>query len=126
MAGLRIGRGAAGYADRLELRRRLGIGLLLQPVRDPDARGRPLDRLGLLVDDEERDTIPPRPVVGGAGDDGDVLARSTPQRLQGPWRRCGRRSRPTVVLLPEPPQAARASAQPSAMRAAAGRITARV
>ena len=50
-----------------------------------------LDQLGLLVDDEKRDAVLARPVVGRAGNDRDVLARLPPERLQRSWRRCGRR-----------------------------------
>ena len=94
---LGVGRRAAGHSDRLESRRRLGIRLLLQASRDPDPRGRALDQPGLPVDDEERDSIPTRPVVGRAGNDRNVLSRTTPERLQRSWRRCSRRSRLAVA-----------------------------
>ena len=84
---LGVGLGAAGDADRLERRGRLGVRLLLQPSCDPDVRRRLLDQPRLLVDDEERDAVLARPVVVCAGNDRDVLARLTPKRLQGSRRR---------------------------------------
>ena len=91
-----VGLCAAGYADRLEGRGRLGIRLLPEPSRDPDARLRRLDQLRFLVDDEERDAVLAGAVVGRAGNHGDGFAPFTPERLQGSWRRCSRRGRVTL------------------------------
>ena len=52
---LRVGRLATRDADRLEPRRRLREGRLLEAVGEPHAGRGPLDQLRLLVDDEERD-----------------------------------------------------------------------
>ena len=102
-------------------------GFCFRPRAIQTRARRPLDQLGLLVDDEERDAVRPGPVVGGAGDDRDVLsrvhARAPPGSLEA--LRSSSVDSPSL-LLPELPQPAKASAQPSAMRAAAGRITARV
>ena len=88
---LRVGLRPARNTDRLERRGRLRERLLLEASRDPDPGRGLLDQLRLLVDDQEGDAILAGTVVGCPGNDGDGLAPFTPERLQGPSRRCGRR-----------------------------------
>jgi hypothetical protein len=84
---LRVGLLGALDADRLRAGRRLGERLLLQPAGEPDPGGGARDDTSLVVDDEEGQPHAPRPEVRCAGDDRNVVARSSPERLERTGRR---------------------------------------
>ena len=123
---LRVRLRATGHADRLERRRRLGVRLLLSALARPRPAPSALDQPGLLVDDEERDAVLARPVVGRAGDDGDVLTGRTPERLQASRRRCGRRCRVGSGAVAGAPAAAEDGGATERDKGRSGANTARV
>ena len=78
-------------ADVLERRRARSEGCLVEPTRQPEAGGRPLDRPGLLREHEERDPEWPRGVVARAQHEPDVFAGTLlPEGLKRPGLRRAR------------------------------------
>jgi hypothetical protein len=73
---------ALADADRLRRRGGLRERLRLQSAGEPDLGRRPRDDASLPVDDEERVAHVTGAEVGRTGNDGDVLTRSAPKRLE--------------------------------------------
>ena len=69
-------------ADRLQPRRRPREGFVTPRARQPDGRGRSLDRLPSVVDDEKGDPQVTGRVIGRAGNERNGLARRVPETVE--------------------------------------------
>ena len=78
----RVGLGATGHPDPLELRRGFQERTGVERVRDPDAGRRKRDRLALGVRHQERDTDVAGLVILRAWNDRDVVPGSAPELLE--------------------------------------------